>query len=60
MGIPDDVVVEVPAEIDRTGIKPLRVGALPSKIMLGHVLPEWLDMERRLEAFRTRDRSLLV
>jgi alpha-galactosidase/6-phospho-beta-glucosidase family protein len=60
VGIPDDVVVEVPAVIDRTGIKPLHVGALPSKIMLGHVLPEWLDMERQLEAFRTGDRSLLL
>ena len=59
-GIPDDDVVEVPAVIDRTGIKPLRVGALPSKIMLGHVLPEWLEMERQLEAFKTGDRSLLL
>ncbi len=59
-GIRDDVVVEVPAVIDQMGIKPLRVGALPSKIMLGHVLPEWLDMERQLEAFKTGDRSLLL
>jgi alpha-galactosidase len=59
-GIPDDVVVEVPAIVDRRGIQPLRVGALPPKIMLEHVLPEWLDMERQLEAFRTGDRSMLL
>jgi alpha-galactosidase len=59
-GIPDDVVVEVPAIIDRKGIQPLRVGTLPAKILLEHVLPEWLDVERQLEAFKTGDRSMLL
>jgi alpha-galactosidase len=59
-GIPDDVVVEVPAVIDRKGIQPLRVGALPPKIMLEHILPEWLAMERQLEALKTGDRSMLL
>ena len=59
-GIPDDVVVEVPAIIDRKGIQPLHVSALPAKIMLEHVLPEWLGMERQLEAFKTGDRSMLL
>jgi alpha-galactosidase len=59
-GIPDDVVVEVPAVIDQKGIQPLRVGALPPKIMLEHILPEWLAMERQLEAFKTGDRSMLL
>jgi alpha-galactosidase/6-phospho-beta-glucosidase family protein len=38
----------------------LRVGVLPPKIMLEHILPEWLDMERQLEAFKTGDRSMLL
>ena len=59
-GIPGDVVVEVPAVVDRRGIQPLHVGALPPKVMLEHVLPDWLDMERELEAFRTGDRSMLL
>jgi alpha-galactosidase len=59
-GLPDDVVVEVPAVVDGKGIQPLHVGALPPKIMLEHVLPEWLAMERQLEAFRTGDRSMLL
>ena len=58
-GIPDDVVVEVPALIDQKGIQPLRVGALPPKIMLECVLPEWLKMERDLLAFKTGDRSMM-
>lgn len=59
-GIPDDVVVEVPAVVNHKGIQPLHVGALPSKVMLEHILPEWLTMERQLEAFETGDRSMLL
>jgi len=42
-GIPDDVVVEVPAVVNQKGIQPLRVGSLPQKIMYGHILPDWLE-----------------
>jgi alpha-galactosidase len=59
-GLPDDVVVEVPAVVNRKGIQPLRVGSLPRKIMLECILPEWLQMERELEAFLTGDRSMLL
>ena len=59
-GIPDDVVVEVPAIVNKKGIQPLRVEPLPRKIMLECILPEWLDMERELEAFKTGDRSMLL
>jgi alpha-galactosidase len=59
-GLPDDVVVEVPAVVNQKGIQPLHVGTLPPKIMLEHILPEWLGMERQLEAFKTGDRSMLL
>jgi len=59
-GIPDDVVVEVPAIIDKRGVQPLRVGQLPPKIMYEHILPEWLQMERELLAYHTGDRAQLV
>lgn len=59
-GIPDDVVVEVPAIVNIKGITPMRVDPLPTKIMLGHVLPEWLEMERDLYTFKTGDRSMLL
>ena len=59
-GIPDDVVVEVPAVVTRRGIQPLQVGSLPRKLMLEAILPHWLDMERNLLAFKTGDRSVLL
>jgi alpha-galactosidase len=59
-GIPDDVVVEVPAIVNQMGIQPLRVAPLPPKIMCEQILPEWLDMERELLAFKAGDRSMLL
>jgi len=58
--IPDDVVVEVPAIVNIKGIQPLRVGSLPNKVMLEQIYPDWLDMERTLEAFHTGDKSILL
>ena len=59
-GVPDDVVVEVPAIVNRSGIHPIRVDPLPEKILYTQILPEVLDMERELLAFETGDRSLLL
>ena len=59
-GLPDDVVVEVPAIVNQKGIQPLRVGSLPRKIMLEQILPNWLEMERQLLAIETGDRSILL
>ena len=59
-GVPDDVVVEVPAIVNKKGIQPLRVTPLPAKIMYEQILPEWLEMERELLAYETGDRSTLL
>ena len=59
-GIPDNVVVEVPAIVNRKGIQPLRVDPLPPKVMLECILPDWLGMERTLEALRTGDKSMML
>jgi alpha-galactosidase len=59
-GLPDDVVVEVPAVVNRKGIQPLHVTPLPRKLMLEQILPDWLQMERQLEAFKSGDRSMLL
>jgi alpha-galactosidase len=59
-GVADDVVVEVPALVNALGIQPLRVHPLPAKIMLELILPEVLEMERELLAFKTGDRSMLL
>jgi len=59
-GIPDDVAVEAPAIVNIKGIQPLRVEPLPNKVMLEQIYPDWLDMERTLEAFHTGDKSVLL
>jgi alpha-galactosidase len=59
-GVPDNVVVEVPAIVNKKGIQPIHVGSLPSKILYEQILPEWLDMERELHAFKSGDRSMLL
>lgn len=59
-GVPDDVVVEVPAIVNKKGIQPIRVEPLPEKILYTQILPEVLEMERDLLAFHTGDRSLLL
>lgn len=59
-GLPDDLVVEVPAIVNQKGIQPVRVRALPPKIMIEQILPDWLETERELLAFKTGDRSMLL
>jgi alpha-galactosidase len=59
-GIPDDVVVEVPAIVNKMGIQAIQPDPLPGKIMLEQILPEWLDMERELHAYHTGDRTMLL
>ncbi len=59
-GLPDDVAVEVPAIVNIKGIQPIRVQPLPRKIMLECIYPDWLHMERTLEAIKTADRSMLL
>jgi alpha-galactosidase len=59
-GLPDDVVVEVPAIVNKKGIQPICVGALPQKIMLEQIYPNWLNIERQLLALKTGDRSILL
>ena len=59
-GIPDDVAVEVPAIVNKKGIQPLRVPPLPKKIMLECIYPDWLNMERTLEAVLSGDKSMML
>jgi alpha-galactosidase len=59
-GIPNDVVVELPAIVNQKGIQTVCVGSLPPKIMLEQILPDWLEMERELLAFKTGDCSILL
>jgi len=59
-GIPEDVVVEVPAHIDAQGVHIKDFTQLPQNILLNHVQPEWLEMERDLYAFKSGDKTMLL
>lgn len=59
-GLPDDVVVEVPAIINRSGVHPYVTKHLPKNIMLNVIYPDWLRMERNLYAFKTGDRAMIL
>lgn len=59
-GIPDDVVVEVPALVSGSGVQRLRVGRLPKHLMLHAIIPRMLRMEWALEAYLGGNRGLLI
>lgn len=59
-GLPDDVAVEVPAIVNRCGIQPIRVAALPKKLMLEQIYPDWLEMEQGLHALLSGDKSMML
>ncbi|RLI37318.1 alpha-glucosidase/alpha-galactosidase [Candidatus Bathyarchaeota archaeon] len=50
-GIPDDVVVEVPAEVDGKGIHRIHMGSLPKRVMNHVMYPRMTRMEWALEAY---------
>lgn len=59
-GIPENVVVEVPAVIDQKGVHVKDTIPLPPQILLNHILPEVLDMERDIYAFKSGDKRMLL
>ena len=59
-GLPDDLVVEVPAIINQKGVQPFVAGSIPPKVMLYQIMPDWLNVERALLAFKTGDRATLL
>ena len=58
--IPDDVVVEVPAIVNKIGIHGIQVGKLPRNLMLQVLWPRMLIMERELELALSGDRRLFL
>lgn len=59
-GLPDDILVEVPAMVSARGIQGIRMGAFPPKLMNNVILPRMCRANNIMEAYRTGDRSLLV
>jgi len=58
-GIPDDVAVEIPAEIDGKGVHRISVERLPKRIMNYVIYPRYIRMEWALEAFLEGGRDTL-
>ncbi len=60
-GIPDDVVVEVPAMCSARGIQPYHVGTLPDLLMVNVLYRRLLDAERLISmATRPNGRTLMA
>lgn len=58
--IPPDVVVEVPALVDKEGIHPERIDPpLPERVLLYYLYPRMMRMEMALEAFLTGDIGII-
>ncbi|MGQ9479360.1 MAG: alpha-glucosidase/alpha-galactosidase [Thermoproteota archaeon] len=58
-GLPDDVVVEIPAKIDGKGIHRLSVESLPKRVLNYVLKPRMMRMEWALEAFLEGGRDTL-
>jgi alpha-galactosidase len=54
-GIPDDVVVEVPAMVGGDVVRPLRLESLPRRLLNRVLVPKILEMELNLEIVQTGD-----
>lgn len=59
-GIPNDVIVEVPAVLSGRGVRRIHVGRLPKLLMLHVMIPRMLRMEWALEAFLEGGKDLLL
>jgi len=58
--IPDDVVVEVPAIVNKTGIRGIQVGKLPKNLLLQVLWPRMLQMEREIELALSSNKRLFL
>jgi len=59
-GIPDDVVVEIPAMVSARGVQGIKMPRLPARLMNLVILPRMSRMNIILEAYATGSRDLLV
>jgi len=59
-GIPDDVVVEIPAMCSVRGIQPYHIGKLPDTLMINVLYPRLLQAERLVRLSTNPDRRMLM
>jgi alpha-galactosidase len=59
-GLPDDIVVEVPALCSMRGVQPIHVGKLPEKIMVNWMWPRYVKAERTIKFAMSPDAHTLM
>ena len=59
-GIPDDVAVEAPVQVDGKGIHRERIGRIPSRLYNLALIPRLVRLEFAMEAFLRGGRSVLL
>lgn len=58
-GLPDDLIVEIPAVIKGNSIVTREI-SFPDKVWKESIVPHWQQIERHVEAFRTKNIDLLL
>ncbi len=59
-GIPDDVVVEVPAYVSKRGIQGLQIGEMPENVMVQIMWPRLAWAERRIGFAKSPNKGLML
>jgi alpha-galactosidase len=59
-GFPEDLVVECQGVVDSSGIRGITVSPLPTKLMVGAMIPRWHQAELMINALQRGDRDLLL
>jgi len=59
-GFPEDLVVECEGIVSAAGIRGTVAPALPTRLMVGAMIPHWQRAEMEVEAIRKHDRELLL
>ena len=58
-GLPDDIVVEIPAYVSKRGIQGIQVGAIPGSILQQVLFPRLAEAERRIGFAKSPTRGLM-
>lgn len=59
-GLPDDIVVEVPAYVSKRGVQGIQVGKMPESVMVQVLLPRLAQAERALRFARHPGKGLML
>ncbi len=58
--LPEDIAIEIPVNVDKSGIHPERVNGLNEKVIKETLVPRWANLEMALDAFETGNKNTLL